>query len=226
MTKICCISDTHGFHRGIPHIEDCDILIHAGDWASGGTHVNELMAFLNWFNAQPATHKVLIAGNHDWIFEREPSVCRTVLSGYPSVTYLEDSGCEIMGLKFWGSPWSKRFMNWAFNADPGEEILKHWNLIPNDTDVLVTHGPPFGYLDKSNNWNVSTGKKFDDCLGDRDLRDALYRVMPELHVFGHIHGSGGTDTYWSDCGHKTTLVNASMVDEGYQTTRKPIYLEL
>lgn len=226
MTKICCISDSHGYHKQITAIEDNDILIHAGDWAEGGTHINEFASFLAWFDKQPGTHKVLIGGNHDWILEREPALCRNLLDNYKTISYLEDSGVVIQGLKFWGSPISKRFMNWAFNRDPGEDIIKHWNLIPNDTDVLVTHGPPFGFLDKSNNWNEATGKKFDDHLGDRDLRDAMYRVMPPLHCWGHIHGSYGTTTCVHDMGEKTIMVNASMVNEAYMPVNKPIIIEL
>lgn len=224
MTKLALIGCTHGYHEQVA-VPECDILIHTGDCMADGRYTGELEEFLGWFERQPAKHKVLIAGNHDRIFEREPKLVRSILDDH-EITYLEDSDAVIMGLTFWGSPISKRFLNWAFNRDPGEEILQHWRKIPNETDVLVTHGPPFGFLDKSNNWNEATGKKFTDNLGDRDLRDEMYRVLPRLHVFSHIHGSGGETSYIHDNGYKVILVNTSMVDEGYVPNRKPIVVEL
>lgn len=225
MTKIICISDTHGSHSDLK-VPDGDILIHSGDCTNDAGQAN-LRHFLGWMEKLPHKHKVLIAGNHDWAFEKWPDLARAMVKEVsPSVTYLQDSACMIEGLNFWGSPVSPRFFDWAFNRDRGEAIRRHWDMIPDNTDVLVTHGPPWSVLDKSNNWNHATGKKWDDCLGCRDLYEAIHRVMPSLHVFGHIHGSGGTHNFIHDHGWKTIMVNASMVDENYVLNRKPIEVEL
>jgi len=231
MTKIVLISDTHGYHDKI-QCPEADILIHAGD-CTDDIGQKALREFLTWFERQPAPIKILIAGNHDGAFQKWPNLARAMVKEIaPSVFYLENSGVTIKPMtdgtpvKIWGSPYTPAFMNWFFNSERGEDIKRHWDLIPDDTDILVTHGPPFGFLDKSRNWNQATGRRFDDCFGCRDLRDALYRVRPRLHVFGHIHGSGGVSSYVDDGGHKTVLVNASIMDEAYIPCRKPIVIEL
>ncbi len=229
MTRIVCISDSHGHQGdpGFPQIPDGDILVHAGDLTQDIGRA-DLRNFLKWFEAQPHKHKVFIAGNHDGALEKWPDLARQMIrETAPSCTYLQDSGCEIMGLKLWGMPYTPTFYNWFFMRDPGEAMARHCDMIPGDTDVLVTHGPPFGFLDKSNNWNSATGEKFKDCLGSRDLRDAMYRVRPLLHVYGHIHGSGGRQTtYIDNDGHKTILVNASLMDEAYIPNHKPVVIDL
>lgn len=221
MTKLVCISDTHGCLPG--NLPDGDILIHAGDWCAHSTF-DEVREFLMWFERQPHKHRVFIAGNHDRITESHSMAFRGLREKYaPTCHYLQDSEVNCDGLTIWGSPVSPRFYNWAWNRDRGEDIRRHWDLIPTHIDVLITHGPPFGFLDLSNNWNEATGKKFDDHLGCRDLLDAMYRVKPLVHIFGHIHGSGGKQVeYIHDCGHRTRLVNASLMDEAYIPNHKPV----
>lgn len=225
MTKIVCVSDTHGYlPQTLPH---GDILIHAGDWTHDAGKA-AVVDFLDWFQSQPHAIKIFIAGNHDLITERAPSVFRDLYKAHaPDCIYLEDSSTNACGLTFWGSPVSPRFFNWAWNRDRGEEIRKHWDLIPANVDVLVTHGPPFGLCDLSNNWNPATGKKFDDHLGCKDLYEAVLKTKPMLHVFGHIHGSGGKqDKIIHDDGNKTLFVNAGLMDESYIPNHKPVEVYL
>jgi predicted phosphohydrolase len=115
MPKIVLISDTHNLHSKIT-IPECDILIHAGDATGRGT-LQEVSSFLYWLSQQPAKHKVAIAGNHDWLFDRDPFMARNLLSQYSNITMLNDELKEVMGLKIYGSPVTPRFFDWAFNAD-------------------------------------------------------------------------------------------------------------
>lgn len=206
--KLVLISDTHGKHRQFD-IPDGDVLIHAGDIMSDGWDSFEIRDFNNWLGELPQIRKIVIAGNHDWLFEKHRST-RNLLT---NAIYLEDSGTEIDGVKFWGSPVQPEFMNWAFNRKRGEKIKKHWGLIPEGTDVLITHGPPAGFRDWTRPGNES--------LGCRNLRETVSKIKPKLHVFGHIHGGYGED---HDGG--THFVNASLLNEAYQPTNKPIVVEL
>lgn len=137
--KIVAISDTHGKHKKLS-LPPADCIIHAGDVTAGGS-TDQALEFINWFQGLDYQYKIFIAGNHDRFFERTADI------DPGSAYYLNDSGVEIEGIKFWGSPIQPVFNNWAFNKKRGQEIKKHWDLIPDDTDVLITHGPPYGYLD-------------------------------------------------------------------------------
>lgn len=179
-----------------------DILICSGDICSRGS-LDEAMDFINWFGAQKYTHKILVPGNHDWVFEHNPSLmeaeCRT-----HGVILLVDSGITIDGVKFWGSPVQPRFFDWAFNRDRGVDIQKHWDLIPVDTDVLITHGPPAGILDY-------VPGRYGGSVGCQDLARTIVKTNIKLHIFGHIHYSRGHSKV-GNC----LYVNASSVSEQYQ----------
>jgi Icc-related predicted phosphoesterase len=163
---------------------------------------SEILQFLEWFSELPYTHKVLVAGNHDWLFERDPAAALSLLANYPSITYLNDSGATIEGIRFWGSPVQPTFMNWAFNRDPAE-IRQHWDRIPDGIDVLVTHGPPAGILDTIENHRPGAGCPL--------LRAAVSRVKPRLHVFGHIHEGRGIRQV-----EETLYVNAAVLNGKYR----------
>lgn len=206
--KLVLISDTHGKHRRFD-IPEGDVLIHAGDIMTRGYDPLELQDFNSWLGELSHPNKIVIAGNHDWLFERSYKTRELITNAI----YLEDSGVEIGGLKFWGSPVQPEFFNWAFNRKRGEEIQKHWDKIPEGTDVLITHGPPAGFRD----W-VKSGY---ESLGCRNLRDTIKKIKPKLNVFGHIHGG-----YGGDHDGTTYFVNASLLNEAYQPTNKPIVAEL
>lgn len=214
--RLVCISDTHEFHDQV-QIPDGDVLIHAGDITMQG-HPGKVAKFLAWFGEQPHKNKIFIAGNHDWIFETKPEIARQMVAQW-NITYLEDSGCEIDGIKFWGSPVQPEFQSWAFNRKRGPEIKRHWNLIPEDTDVLITHGPPMGFLDQCVYNNTDYGH-----VGCEELLEAIKRVNPRYHIFGHIHGGGGRTEIRRSW--KTTFINASIVNEAYQVQNKPIVVEI
>jgi len=204
--KIVTISDTHGL-QGDLTIPDGDILIHAGDLTKRGD-LRELSAVNEFFGQLPHPHKVVIAGNHDFCFERTPDASRAVMT---NCTYLQDEAVIIEGIRLWGSPWQPWFYDWAFNLRRGPALERKWNLIPNDTDILITHGPPSGYGDTTVN---------GEAVGCADLSNALTRVQPKLHVFGHIHEGYGR---WND--DTTTYINASICDYHYRPVNPPQVLQ-
>lgn len=195
--RIVLISDTHNQHDGLV-LPDGDILIHAGDF-SGRGRVDEVGRFMQWFGKQRHPHKVLIAGNHDFLAEKDPMTFASLIPD--NVTYLNDSGVVMEGLKIWGSPIQPWFFDWAFNRQRGKDIAKHWALIPEDTDILVTHGPPHGILDRADDGKL---------VGCEELIKVVERIRPKIHVFGHIHEAHG-----SLLQNGTHYVNASVLNLRY-----------
>jgi Icc-related predicted phosphoesterase len=177
MPRIVAIADTHNRHAQL-ELPDGDVLIHAGDMTGRGT-LRELEQVADWLRAQPHRHKVIIAGNHDFALQRQPGDARALFHG---LHFLEDEEVTVEGLRIWGSPWQPWFHDWAFNLRRGPEIDAKWQLIPSGVDVLVTHGPPYGYGDI-----VYRGER----VGCEDLTRELDRVKPRLHLFGHIHEDKG-----------------------------------
>lgn len=211
MPRIVCLSDTHNFHDQIA-VPDGDILIHAGDATGRGT-IDEIVNFNRWFAALPHRHKIFVAGNHDWLFETSNRYARSLLDA--SIHYLQDSSVEIEGLRFYGSPWQPRFFDWAFNLMRGAELAEKWKLIPDDTDVLITHGPPNGILD------AVPRQYFIENTGCEELRKKVEIFRPKLHVFGHIHCGYGREEKFG-----VRFVNAANCDEEYNPTNAPIVVDL
>ena len=213
--KIIAISDTHTKHNQIPpnYLKDSDLIIHSGDISSTGKK-NEVKDFLDWFSNLPIEHKVFIAGNHDFYFEENTTDdIQSLLNNYPNIIYLNDSGVEIDGFKIWGSPVQPWFYDWAFNR-VGSDICRHWDLIPSDTEILITHGPIKGYLDLTMR---------GESVGCPYLLDKVKQLNNlRLHVAGHIHEAYGI--YEFENGQK--FVNASVLNLRYEMQNKPINIEL
>ncbi len=217
--KIITLSDTHNQHDYIPskYINnldgDIDMIIYAGDMTGSGTRA-EITMFFDWFAQLPFKHKIVIAGNHDFFFEEAPEYAiDAFLAEYPGVIYLNDSGVEIDGYKIWGSPITPYFCNWAFNR-VGDTIKQHWDLIPLDTDILITHGPIHGYLDK-------VAKRYSKgCM----YLEEKVREMPVLKLFvcGHIHEGYGR----IEMNPGPILINASLLDENYKMVNLPLIVEI
>jgi Icc-related predicted phosphoesterase len=213
--KIVCLSDTHNCNEKIA-VPDGEILIHAGDATINGTQF-EVEGFLQWFSTLPHKYKVYIAGNHDWLYENNNRFARLITANF-KIIYLQDSFVEIEGLKFYGSPWQPRFFDWAFNLMRGTELAEKWRLIPDDVDVLITHGPPNGILDEV------PRKYFVENTGCEELIkrvEVLAKKRLKLHVFGHIHCGYGTAEKFG-----VKFVNASSCDEEYEPTQPPIVVEI
>jgi predicted phosphodiesterase len=213
--KITCISDTHNQHNNIPskYLTGGDCIIHSGDVSGRGTHA-EIEEFLAWYNELPYTHKILIAGNHDFFFERaSESIIKATLDKYPNITYLNDSGVEIEGLKIWGSPVQPWFYDWAFNRR-GTDICEHWDKIPLDTDILITHGPAKGYLDLT---------LHGDVTGCPYLLEKISELTNlKLFVHGHIHEAYGRVDF-PDGG---VFLNASVLNARYVMSNLPHEIEI
>jgi predicted phosphodiesterase len=217
--RIVCLSDTHNRHDAL-RVPDGDVLVHAGDATMHGS-AEEIAAFDAWLGSLPHRHKLLIAGNHDFLFEQRPRSARELIR---NATYLEDSGAELDGLRFWGSPWQPWFFDWAFNLRRGAPLKEKWALIPEGTDVLVTHGPPHGVLDRVGGvvprlMAAATGGR--EHVGCEELRDAVLRLRPRVHVFGHIHEGYGEESL-----DGIRYVNASCCDRSYRPANLPLVVDL
>ena len=206
--KFVLISDTHDQQPTNP-IPDGDFLIHCGD-IFGNDSVDNLVRFNEWMGSLPHKHRIVIAGNHDFLFEKQNQFARSLLT---NVIYLQDEFIEIEGFKIYGSPWQPCFYDWAFNLPRGEPLKQKWSLIPTDTDILITHGPPYSILDRSEFENSSVGCK--------ELLQRVKVIKPKIHAFGHIHEGYGVQKL-----EGTIFVNASICDINYRPINKPIVVEL
>lgn len=225
MTKIVIISDTHNQHERLS-IPEGDILLHAGDLSVLGKY-EKVEKFLHWMEWLPHTHKIFIAGNHDLLFEDNPTLARQLLDDVVGVTYLQDSSVTVEGLKIWGSPWTPRFYDWAFNVDAAM-LHRKWENIPEDTDIIMTHGPANGIGDRAPR-NNGIGFEHTGCP---DLKRKIIEINPTLHVFGHIHEDYGIyDSEGKNCIFErpkegTLFVNACSLDGHYKRIRAPIVIDL
>ena len=217
--RITFISDTHNKHKQVTAtLPGGDLLIHAGDATSMG-YKHEIQQFLKWFDGlDNYTNKIFIAGNHDWGFQDDPKTCKELLDFYNKVTYLQDN-IEVIGedyqtaVKVYGSPWQPEFYNWAFNLPRmGSELGQKWSEIPQNTDILVTHGPSWGNLDTVIGQGVP--------LGCELLTERIKVIKPKIHVCGHIHTGYG---YKFD--GDTHYFNAAVLDERYEFTQKPMTVD-
>ena len=235
--RITHISDTHNKHNQLNGLlPGGDLLIHSGDISSLGRK-SEVERFVKWFNdIDNYTNKVFIAGNHDMTFDREqllrdklayfegkteydtecaegkPDWLKELLGIHlrPNVSYLENSDVTIDGIKIWGSPVTPSFgYGWAFNKDRGYDINEVWNTIPMDTDIVITHGPIYGYCDRTDRGGLNVG-----C---EQLYHRLNEVQPRLHFSGHIHEAYGyRNTDWG------YAFNGCNCDLSYLVNNKPM----
>ena len=205
--RIAFISDTHCGHEEVI-IPKCDLVIHCGDATYMGRE-DEIIGFNEWIGTLK-TPFVFISGNHDWLFQTNRKRAEQLL--YNAI-YLEDSSVTIKGIEIYGSPYTPEFCSWAFNLSRfGTELFNKWNSIPEDTDILVTHGPPLRILDEI---------PLRGHLGCYDLAERLKHISPKIHGFGHIHGAYGKKKI-----RKTTFINCSIMDEQYNITNKPILINI
>lgn len=205
--RIVAISDTHNYHHRI-EVPDGDLLIHAGDATIQGS-VKEIAAFAQWFSSLPHKHKIFVAGNHDFLFERSRDVARSFFTD--DVICLEDSAAEIESIRIYGSPWTPEYHGWAFGYSRGEQAKRKWLSIPDEIDILITHGPPYGIRDE---------RPDGLAIGCRDLRARVDIVRPKLHFFGHLHHGHGVSTL-----NGTMFANAAICNEAYQPLNKPLVVE-
>lgn len=222
MQRITLISDTHTKHRELNgDLPGGDLLIHAGDLMNSGRNPEDIKDFCKWFDEQNYNSKIFIAGNHDRMFEDFPEKAMEIVNSYKLITYLQDSWIKIGDdgqfndetmIKIYGSPWQPWFYDWAFNLPKGGPgLMSKWEAIPEDTDILITHGPPQDHLD------VSGPPYNEGHLGCALLREKVDAQPPKIHVFGHIHGSYGYKFH-----NGTHFFNASILNERYDYVNKPV----
>lgn len=225
-TRFVCFSDTHGLHGSIPrrHRPPADVLLHAGDFTNTG-ELEQVKSFAGWLKAYPCTHRVVIAGNHDVTFHEEyyrqrgarrfhgnaPYDCRKAKRLLAKCIYLEDAAAEVCGYNIYGSPWQPEFCDWAFNLARGAACREKWDLIPESTDILITHTPPANYGDLTEH-NGRAG-----CV---DLLSAIRDRSIPVNVSGHIHEGYG---YMAD--HATLYINASTCTQDYEASNPPIVFD-
>jgi predicted phosphodiesterase len=212
---ITFISDTHTKHEMVgKDLPGGDILIHAGDFMNSGYFWNEAYPFLEWYDGlNQYDNKVLIAGNHDRLFEDKMKEIPKMMEDYPNIKYLLDQKTFVDGIKIYGSPWQPEFYDWAFNLPRnGEGLSEKWFWIPDDTDILVTHGPPWGHLDVTPYGNMNVGCEL--------LRLRVDEVKPKIHVFGHIHSGYGYKFH-----EGTHFFNVAVLGERYTYDNKPMTVE-
>ena len=224
MPRVVIISDTHAMHGRVA-VPDGDILVHCGDFTGTG-RIAEVAAAGLWFRwmKERFSHVVVVAGNHDFLFERNRALAVDLINNGQlhlregrdgGITYLEDGEATLDGVRIYGSPVTPAFMGWAFNRERGEDIRRHWDLVPAGLDLLVTHGPPMGILDQRFPLHGS------EHLGCEELMAAVERARPRYHAFGHIHGGHGRSEHAD-----TTFLNASVLDESYAVRNAPTVVDL
>lgn len=201
--KILFLSDTHGKHHELQNLPQADMIIHAGDITWHGTS-EEVSDFIEWFGSLDYKYKIFIGGNHDFCLEEKDA--KVVQSFLPeNCFYLCNSGITIENIKIWGIPF---FLSDDINGLLPQQIAQ----IPSKTDILITHNPPLGILDKST---------FGANMGDGDLQERVETVKPQYHLFGHIH-----ECYGLRKTNSTTFVNGSVLEENYNLINEPIVFNL
>ena len=207
--KVVCISDTHMRHD--VQIPDGDVLVHSGDFAINAS-INDIDDFAEWFGGLPHKHKVFVPGNHDWVFQDQEEYARGIFNKYNIITLIDQS-MTIKGVKFYGTPYQPVFFDWAFNVD-NDVRRKIFDKIPNDTDILVTHTPPYGILD-------TVARHGAGSVGCNILCDKVEEIKPKVHVFGHIHESYGE---YKEAG--VHYINCSLCNDRYKAVNKPVIFEI
>ena len=222
--NVVAISDTHGMHRSVK-VPDSDVLIHCGDFCRLG-RVEEVKDFAAWLQALPHEHKLVTAGNHDKPVARERQRIRRMFE-QAGVKLLLNEEVVIRGVKFWGSPVTPTFFEWHFMEDRGADIAKIWSQIPDDVDVLITHGPPYGHGDLAPPYRTPH-PKVAGCLEllkrVKEISSKTGMRNPRVHVFGHIHdGHGATQ---SDEFGGLTFINAAICNERYEPKNAPMGFQI
>jgi Icc-related predicted phosphoesterase len=213
MAKICCISDLHGY---LPKIPECDLLLIGGDICGDGHSLLQArwldVAFRDWLEHVPAKDIVGVCGNHDLVFESAPHLLPKDLPWH----YLQDNLVELQGFKIYGLPWVSPVWG-AFNSRE-ENLIRKYQNIPDDVDIIISHGPPFGIRDEAPLRYYSAENETEwpggEHCGSPSFREKIFDIKPKLVLFGHIHEGHGVSEF-----NDIIFVNAALMDA--QNT--PIY---
>lgn len=224
--KFVFVSDTHGMHHRMLHkVPGGDVLVHCGDMTGHGT-AGETKAVAHWLAAFPHKYKFAIAGNHDGFCERAPDAAQDTFT-QAGITYLCEDAVTIEGIKLYGAPFTPNFCDWAFMPPRLSKALgEKWDRIPDDVQVLVTHGPPHGIRDAYERYEyiAQAGQEHAGC----ELLRARLEQLPALkvHAFGHIHEGYGREEIVLDNGNKVIFANAAICTRAYRPTNAPLVVDL
>ena len=222
-------SDTHARHNYLK-LPKGDVLLHCGDFTRLGS-LEDIISFSNWIGQHNFKHVLVISGNHEYTFDldREKEFAPDLVNyeefndskgmdfmkiraHLSNCKYLENSGTELYGYKIYGTPYQNMHSNSAFQRKE-EDLPKYWNMIPSDTDILLTHAPALGICDKTIK---------EDLAGSKSLLDTLEkRVHPLLHFFGHVH-----EAYGAVVQTGTVHANASFCHVKYAPRNSPFVFDL
>ena len=218
--QIDAISDLHGH---TPELPGGDLLIVAGDCTASGT---EWRTFYDWLADAPYDFKILVGGNHDGRWTAYPPTSHEVCC---DIIYLQDGLSSLETIRIWGSPWTPRFNGQHPKAmaftDKRENMAQYWDKIPEGLDILVTHGPSYGHLDRINSfpiYEIKESEFIDGHIGDLSLDTRVKRIKPRIHLFGHCHEQGGRQ----DMVGNTRCYNVSCVNESYELVRGATRIEI
>lgn len=220
--KICALSDMHG---QLVDIKPCDLVLICGDSVSLNmqrydetTEEWYRYVFKPWADKLPCDKVLWIAGNHDNM-QGSYHAYKEMFPDMDKVTYLEDEGIIVEGLKIWGTPWCKVFGRWHFMASP-EKLKERYSLIPENLDILITHDAPYGcsdvLLDRTCPWWTP------NHIGNKELAEAIKEKKPKYHFSGHLHSCNREIIEWEGVKH----ANVSILGEDYRIEAEPLYLEL
>lgn len=208
--RVCCLSDLHGH---LPEVPESDLLVLAGDYCRNHRDVFWYRkTFRTWLEACKERTKygvIGIAGNHDFAFERDPLLPKSL-----PWTYLCHDRVEVNGFKVYGHPYQPIFNDWAFNV-PDDKLYRHHRAIPDDTDIVVVHAPPYLYGD------AVPAQPIPLRVGSKALAARIMEIQPKLVVCGHVHEGYGVYQL-----NDTIIVNASLCDASQDPRNKPIIIDL
>ena len=218
------ISDTHNRHWLLDVPKGIDMVICAGDVGVQrlpAINANEVLDFIDWFEGLPIEHKIWIPGNHD------TSISAGLVrpENNKGCIFLNHEMVDIDGFKIFGSPYTPEFgFGWAYNVPIGKLHL-YWDDIPNDLDILITHGPPMGVSDLVNGYKIKKDTTNNYCVGDEELMETVLRTRPKYHVFGHIHYN---TQIVKRADSPTTFINAAVTEfnPAYHVTNNGFVLEI
>jgi Icc-related predicted phosphoesterase len=219
MTRVVCMSDLHG--QWPTRIPPCNILIIAGDVCPDFDHAIRQASWLNTTMRErlervDADEVVAIPGNHDFVFQTHKQAVPDDLRW----RFLVDQGVELFGLKIWGSPWVTGLPGWAYNISESR-MTERLEKAPQDTDIFVLHGPPYGFLDQV----FGMDGKLDEHVGSPSTQHFLTRRSPRLAVWGHIHEAHGQGYIYGQKG-KFQAANVSLLDERYRMVHAPMLFQI
>lgn len=216
--KVVCISDTHNHLQGIT-IPEGDLLIHSGDATMNGG-IKEVSLFAKSMAKLPHKKKIFVPGNHDALFDTDLALAKSIMKDYtPETEVLINEEYTYDNVRFFGSPVNSNIPGWAFYMSKSE-AKSVYKSIPK-CDVLITHEPPFGILDKIND-TAGFEPTENNHIGNNALSNhVLFHLAPKAHIFGHIHESYGEASV-----RGIKFLNASLLNEHYEIQNHPIVFEL